>query len=130
MDELPESVVADQPHQVHLTTHANVFIERLWRSLKYEAVYLRDLDDGFEAQRVIGEWVEFYNETRPHAALGGRTSAEAYRDGVAEQQQEVAYRTGTAGGRHGVRRHPRANGSASGGARLSTYTQALSPLPG
>ena len=68
----------------------NVFIERLWRSLKYEAVYLRDLEDGFEAQRVIGEWVEFYNETRPHSALGGRTPAEAYRDGVAEQQQEVA----------------------------------------
>ena len=60
------------------------------RSLKYEAVCLRDLEDGFEAQRVIGEWVEFYNETRPHSALGGRTPAEAYRDGVAEQQQEAA----------------------------------------
>ena len=73
-----------------MTTHANVFIERLWRSLKYEAVYLRELQDGFEAQRVIDAWMAFYNETRPHSALGGRTPAEAYRDGVAEQQQEVA----------------------------------------
>ena len=47
----------------------NVFIERLWRSLKYEAVYLHDLEDGFKAQRVIGEWMEFYNEQRPHSAL-------------------------------------------------------------
>ena len=68
----------------------NVFIERLWRSLKYEAVYLRDLEDGFEAQRVIDAWMAFYNETRPHSALGGRTPAEAYRDGVAEAEQEVA----------------------------------------
>ena len=38
----------------------NVFIERLWRSLKYEAVYLHELADGFVAQRVIDEWIEFY----------------------------------------------------------------------
>ena len=68
----------------------NVFIERLWRSLKYEAVYLRELEDGFEAQRVIDTWMAFYNETRPHSALAGRTPVEAYRDGVAEQEQEVA----------------------------------------
>ncbi len=56
----------------------NVFIERLWRSLKYEAVYLRELVDGFEASRVIGEWMEFYNGERPHSALGGRTPREAH----------------------------------------------------
>ena len=56
----------------------NVFIERLWRSLKYEAVYLRDLADGFEAQRVVGDWMRFYNHVRPHSSLGGRTPAEAY----------------------------------------------------
>ncbi len=39
----------------------NIFIERLWRSLKYEAVYLHDLSDGFQAERVIGEWIDFYN---------------------------------------------------------------------
>ena len=68
----------------------NVFIERLWRSLKYEAVYLHDLEDGFVAQRVIAQWIGFYNEQRPHSALAGRTPAEAYRDGVAEREEEVA----------------------------------------
>ena len=57
----------------------NIFIERLWRSLKYEAVYLGELADGFEARRVIGEWIDFYNTERPHSALGGKTPAEAYR---------------------------------------------------
>ena len=37
----------------------NIFIERLWRSLKYEAVYLHELTDGFKAERVIGEWIGF-----------------------------------------------------------------------
>ncbi len=57
----------------------SVFIERLWRSLKYEAVYLHDLADGFEAERVINAWMVFYNTERPHSALAGRTPAEAYR---------------------------------------------------
>ena len=56
----------------------NIFIERLWRSLKYEAVYLHELTDGFKAERVIGEWINFYNTERPHSALGGRTPAEDY----------------------------------------------------
>ena len=59
----------------------NIFIERLWRSLKYEAVYLHEIADGFTARRVIGEWIGFYNTERPHSALGGQTPAEAYRDG-------------------------------------------------
>ena len=56
----------------------NIFIERLWRSLKYEAVYLHELTDGFKAERVIGEWIGFYNTERPHSALAGQTPAEAY----------------------------------------------------
>ena len=56
----------------------NIFIERLWRSLKYEAVYLHELTDGFVAQRVIGEWIGFYNTGRPHSALAGQTPAEAH----------------------------------------------------
>ena len=56
----------------------NIFIERLWRSLKYEAVYLHELTDGFKADRVITEWIDFYNTVRPHSALAGRTPAEAY----------------------------------------------------
>ena len=59
----------------------NIFIERLWRSLKYEAVYLHELTDGFKAERVIGEWIGFYNTERPHSALAGRTPAEAYGTG-------------------------------------------------
>jgi len=51
----------------------NVFIERLWRSLKYEDVYLKGYADGREAARGIAEWVAFYNERRPHQALDYRT---------------------------------------------------------
>ena len=57
----------------------NIFIERLWRSLKYEAVYLHEIADGYAARRLIRDWVRFYNLERPHAALDGRTPAEAYR---------------------------------------------------
>ena len=39
----------------------NIFIERLWRSMKYEAVYLHELADGFAAQRAIAKWLNFYN---------------------------------------------------------------------
>ena len=56
----------------------NIFIERLWRSLKYEAVYLHELTDGFVAERVIGEWIKFYNTQRPHSSLDDKTPAEAY----------------------------------------------------
>ena len=56
----------------------NIFIERLWRSLKYEAIYLHELTDGFKAERVIGEWIGFYNTERPHSSLDGQTPAEAY----------------------------------------------------
>jgi len=59
----------------------NIFIERLWRSLKYEAVHLHELTDGFHAERVIAEWIAFYNTERPHSALGGRTPVEAYGSG-------------------------------------------------
>lgn len=59
----------------------NIFIERLWRSLKYEAVYLHEMTDGFAAGRVIGEWIDFYNTGRPHSALDGATPREAYHAG-------------------------------------------------
>ncbi len=56
----------------------NIFIERLWRSLKQEAIYLEELTDGFKAHRVIGDWMIFYNTERPHSALERRTPREAY----------------------------------------------------
>jgi putative transposase len=51
----------------------NVFVERLWRSLKYEDLYLKAYADGVEARAGIGEWITFYNELRPHQALDNRT---------------------------------------------------------
>jgi len=69
----------------------NVFIERLWRSLKYEAVYLHDLTDGFKAEQVIGEWIDFYNTERPHSALAGRTPAEAYGAGRPVDMMDKAH---------------------------------------
>ena len=56
----------------------NVFIERLWRSLKYECVFLNAFETGGEARAGIGRWIDFYNRRRPHSSLGGRTPDEAY----------------------------------------------------
>jgi putative transposase len=61
----------------------NVFIERLWRSLKYECVYLRDFETGSQARYEIGRWIDYYNEQRPHSALGDITPLEAYHRGLA-----------------------------------------------
>ena len=56
----------------------NVFIERLWRSLKYECVYLSEFTTGSEARTGIGGWMDFYNRCRPHSSLNGRTPEEVY----------------------------------------------------
>jgi putative transposase len=59
----------------------NVFIERLWRSLKYEEVYLKAYADGREARAGIGAWFAFYNGTRPHQALAGRAPMAVWQAG-------------------------------------------------
>ena len=56
----------------------NVFIERLWRSLKYECVYLREFETGHRAQQEIEDWLNYYNTDRPHSSLGDKTPMEAY----------------------------------------------------
>ena len=56
----------------------NIFIERLWRSLKYEEVYLREYASVPEARTGIGNWFKFYNQERRHQRLGDRTPAELY----------------------------------------------------
>jgi putative transposase len=56
----------------------NRFIERLWRSVKYEDVYINDYGDGWSAGRGLGRWFGSYNEKRPHQALGNATPAEWY----------------------------------------------------
>lgn len=62
----------------------NVFIERLWRSLKHEDVYLKGYADGDEAKIGIASWMEFYNRRRLHQALGYRTPMEVWRDAMAD----------------------------------------------
>jgi putative transposase len=56
----------------------NVFVERLWRSVKYEKVYLRAYDSVSEARSSIGRYLAFYNHRRPHSSLDRRTPDEAY----------------------------------------------------
>ena len=51
----------------------NVFVERLWRSVKYEEVYLRACDSVSEARSSIGRYLAFYNHRRPHSSLDRRT---------------------------------------------------------
>ena len=58
----------------------NRFIERLWRSAKYEDIYLQDYGDGLAAGRGLGRWFDNYNQERPHQALGYATPAEVYFD--------------------------------------------------
>jgi putative transposase len=60
----------------------NIFIERLWRSLKYECVYLHAFSGGWESRQGTGDWVAFYNDRRPHAAHGGKTPIEIYQGGL------------------------------------------------
>jgi putative transposase len=56
----------------------NVFVERFWRSIKYEEVYLRAYDDVPEARASIGRYIELYNGRRPHSSLDRRTPDQAY----------------------------------------------------
>jgi putative transposase len=56
----------------------NVFVERLWRSVKYEEVYLRAYDSVGEARTSLGRYLDFYNARRPHSSLDGATPDQAY----------------------------------------------------
>ena len=58
----------------------NVFVERLWRSIKYEEIYLRAYDTVGEARASIGRYLAFYNGRRPHSSLDRRTPDQAYFD--------------------------------------------------
>lgn len=56
----------------------NVFIERLWRSLKYECVYLHAFETASETRAGIGRWIAYYNGERPHSTFDGKTPDEVY----------------------------------------------------
>ncbi len=64
----------------------NIFVERLWRSIKYEEVYLQAYQTVAEARVGINAYLEFYNRRRPHQSLGYRTPAQVYQKGQAEKR--------------------------------------------
>jgi putative transposase len=68
----------------------NIFIERLWRSLKHEDVYLKHYADGREARAGIASWIAFYNSRRPHQALGYKTPMSVWRLGTTGALDEKA----------------------------------------
>ena len=60
----------------------NIFVERLWRTVKYEEVYLKAYASASEARRELGAYLRFYTDQRPHQALGYRTPAEVFHQGT------------------------------------------------
>jgi putative transposase len=69
----------------------NIFIERLWRSLKYECAYLNSWETGSQAKAGIGRWITFYNHQRPHAPPhGGQPPAVVYFNATETDQQVQA----------------------------------------
>ena len=65
-------------------------MSRLWRSLKYECVYLYARETGSQAKAGIGHWITFYNHQRPHAAHGGQPPAVVYFNTIETDQQVQA----------------------------------------
>jgi len=69
----------------------NIFIERLWGTLKYECVYLHAWEAGSETKAAIRKWMTFYNHQRPHFALGGKPPALVHwqRNAINQPDQQV-----------------------------------------
>ncbi len=67
----------------------NIFTERLWRTIKYEEVYLREYATPKEARQSLGNYIEFYNQQRPHQALNYQTPAAVYRP-IADKKEEIS----------------------------------------
>ena len=65
----------------------NIFVERLWRTVKYEEVYLKAYSNGWEAKAGIDAYFHFYNTQRPHQALGYRTPAEVFNGDLAPSDE-------------------------------------------
>jgi putative transposase len=64
----------------------NIFIERLWRSVKYELIYIKAFEDGIHLKQEVKQWFEWYNQIRPHQALGYKTPEQVYRESLAITQ--------------------------------------------
>ncbi len=67
----------------------NVFIERLWRTVKYEDIYLRDYADGWEAEEGLRRYFQFYSERRIHQSLGYRTPLSVYQEGGCRRMRVI-----------------------------------------
>src|SRR5947209_19119917 len=70
--------------------HDNIFVERLWWTVKHEWVYLRPATNGIEQKRSLAEFFDWYNLRRPHQALNWRTPDEAYLGTIAPAAAEAA----------------------------------------
>lgn len=68
----------------------NVFIERLWRSLKYECIYLQEFDNVEQLKLSISDWINFYNNIRPHSVFNGKTPEEVYYGNLTQQNLHLA----------------------------------------
>jgi putative transposase len=66
----------------------NIFVERLWRTVKYEEVYLKAYSNGRDAKTGIDDYFRFYNTQRPHQALGYRPPAEVFNAKTSEWNEE------------------------------------------
>ena len=69
----------------------NIFVERLWRTVKYEEVYLKAYAYAAEARRELGAYFRFYNNRRPHQALSYRTPAEVFHRDQTVREEESKY---------------------------------------
>uniref|UniRef100_UPI001AED0A1E integrase core domain-containing protein n=1 Tax=Pelagibacterium sediminicola TaxID=2248761 RepID=UPI001AED0A1E len=66
----------------------NIFVERLWRTLKYECAYLHAWKAGSPARAGVGDWMDFYDNRRPHSALGGKPPAVIYWQRIDQNQPD------------------------------------------
>jgi len=64
----------------------NIFIERLWRSIKYELIYLKAFDDGHHLSQEVTTWFHWYNRQRPHQSLNYRTPDEIYYESCSKKE--------------------------------------------
>ena len=71
----------------------NIFVERLWRTVKYEEVYLKAYSNGREAKAGLDGYFRFYNNQRPHQALGYRTPAEVFNGHLNHSTEQPAARS-------------------------------------
>ncbi len=70
----------------------NIFVERLWRTVKYEEVCLKAYVNALEARKGLEDYFRFYNDLRPHQALGYRTPAEVFHGNQAVREEETIER--------------------------------------